>query len=161
MQLTMFENVPDNPAPSSSGKTCRESSRTTQTPSDVFLARLLGKAVHCSRQGANGRTLVVCMDPNAQSLGGFLMPNISEWPNDVAECSLSQALEKGSTPERYYLTSRTCAGILRRLQAKGQEPKFYSAVAAVLFRSALECSNVQNVDESSRSSAPRGGPVPA
>ena len=73
-----------------------------------------------SHQGANGRTLVVCLDPRGQSYGGSSMPNISEWPNAAAVCSLSQVLEKGSIPPRYFLSSTACAGILRRAEKRGK-----------------------------------------
>jgi hypothetical protein len=60
------------------------------------------------------------MDPRAQSRGGFLTPNISEWPNDAAVCSLSQVLEQGSIPKRYFLSETACAGILRRAEKRGK-----------------------------------------
>lgn len=141
MQLILFESEPESLPESSCGKTSPESSPTRRTPSDVYLRRLLGKAASCNLQGANGQTLVLCMDPREQSRGGFLMPNISEWPNGVAGCSLSQALEKDSTPERYFLTSEACAGILRRLSRKGVTPRFVSADAATRFQLALASCN--------------------
>jgi len=49
------------------------------------------------------------------------MPNISEWPNDAAVCSLSQVLEKDSIPQRYFLSSMACAGILRRAANRGKK----------------------------------------
>jgi hypothetical protein len=52
--------------------------------------------------------------PSAQSRGGCLMPNISEWPNDAAVCSFLQVLELGPIPRRYFLSAKACAGILRR-----------------------------------------------
>src|SRR5471032_2655886 len=87
---------------------------------DAFLARLLGKTASCSLQGSGGRTLVVCMDPKEQSHGGSWTPNISAWPNDGAVCSLSQVLETGSIPSRYFLSEKACAGILRRAGARGR-----------------------------------------
>ncbi len=42
------------------------------------------------------------------------MPNISEWPNDAVVCSLSQVLETGLIPQRYFLSKMACVGILRR-----------------------------------------------
>lgn len=61
------------------------------------------------------------------------MPNISEWPNDAAVCSLSQVLEKDSIPQRYFLSSMACAGILRRAdkRAKTLPPPLYEALMAV------------------------------
>lgn len=49
------------------------------------------------------------------------MPNISEWPNDAAVCSLSQVLEQGSIPSRFFLSSTACAGILRRAEKRGKD----------------------------------------
>lgn len=49
------------------------------------------------------------------------MPNISEWPNDAAVCLLSQVLETGSIPQRYYLSAKACAGILRRAEKRGKK----------------------------------------
>ena len=120
MQLTMFESAEAKSRPSSSGKTSPAYSATEATPSAAFLARLLGKTANCSLQGDNGRTLGVGMDPREQSRGGFLMPNISAWPNVGAVCSLSQVLETGSIPQRYFLSSKACDGILRRAEARGK-----------------------------------------
>jgi hypothetical protein len=61
------------------------------------------------------------MDPKEQSRGGPSTPNISEWPNDAAVCSLSQVLETGSIPQRYFLSSTACAGILRRAEKRGKK----------------------------------------
>jgi hypothetical protein len=49
------------------------------------------------------------------------MPNISAWPNDAAVCSLSQVLETGSIPQRFFLSAKACAGILRRAEKRGKE----------------------------------------
>ena len=54
-----------------------------------------------SRQGKMDERWV-CMDPAEQPHGGCWMPNISDWPNDAAVCSLSQVLEEGSIPQRYF-----------------------------------------------------------
>jgi hypothetical protein len=48
------------------------------------------------------------------------MPNISEWPNDADVCSLSQVLETGLIPPRFFLSERACAGILRRAEKRGK-----------------------------------------
>ncbi len=120
MQLTMFEQSAASPRPPVSGKTSPASYPIRATPSDAFLVRLLGKTANCSLQGKDGRTLVVCMDPSEQSLGGSWTPNISAWPNDAAVCSLSQVLEQGSIPSKYFLSAKACAGILRRAEARGK-----------------------------------------
>jgi hypothetical protein len=49
------------------------------------------------------------------------MPNISEWPNGADVCLLSQVLERGSIPRRYFLSAKACAGILRRAEKRGKK----------------------------------------
>ena len=44
----------------------------------------------------------------------FLTLSISEWPSDAAVCSLSDVLETGAVPQRYFLSATACKGILRR-----------------------------------------------
>ena len=46
--------------------------------------------------------------------------NISEWPNDAAVCSLSDILEAGEVPRRFFLSARACKGILRRAAKRGK-----------------------------------------
>lgn len=85
-----------------------------------FLAALVGESEALEPSGPDGRTLVVCMDPAEQPHGGFWMPNISDWPNDASVCSLSQVLEQTSIPQRYFLSAKACAGIIRRAEARGK-----------------------------------------
>lgn len=42
-------------------------------------------------------------------------------PNADAVCSLSDVLETGDVPQRYYLSGRACAGILRRAEKRERE----------------------------------------
>ena len=51
----------------------------------------------------------------------FLTLNSSEWPSDAAVCSLSDILETGDVPRRFFLSARACAGILRRAVKRGKE----------------------------------------
>lgn len=53
--------------------------------------------------------------------GECLMLNTSEFPSDVVESSLSDILETGDVPRRFYLTPRACAGILRRAEKRGKK----------------------------------------
>jgi len=99
-----------------------------------FLGELAGE--DCALQppgGGNGRTLVLCMAPKEQSRGGFLTPNTSEWPNAAAVCSLSQVLEQTLIPQRFFLSSTACAGILRRAEKRGKKlpPQLEQALSAV------------------------------
>lgn len=53
------------------------------------------------------------------SLGACTTPNISEQHSGAGECFLSQILEENA-PERYSLSPRACAGILRRAERRGR-----------------------------------------
>lgn len=69
------------------------------------------------QSSVQGETLVICLDPGLQSqVRGA--PNISAWPNDANVCSLSEVIEKGPVAERFYLSPRACAGILRRAEKR-------------------------------------------
>ena len=62
---------------------------------------------------------------NAQSVklhGEHLTLNIGEYPNEERESSLSQILQQPTdVPEKYYLSSRACQGILNRAEKRGKE----------------------------------------
>src|SRR5690554_7555143 len=56
---------------------------------------------------------------------GFLTLNTSEWTatlvpshSDGAVCSLSDILETGAVPQRFYLSGKACRGILRRAEKR-------------------------------------------
>ena len=51
----------------------------------------------------------------------FWTLNILEYPSDAVASSLSDVLEAGEVPQRYYLTSTACRGILRRAEKRGKE----------------------------------------
>jgi hypothetical protein len=73
------------------------------------------------------------MAPKEQSRGESSTPNISEWPNDADVCSLSQVLETTLIPQRFFLSSRACAGILRRAEKRGKDlpPALKTALESV------------------------------
>ena len=48
------------------------------------------------------------------------MLNISESRSDAVASTLSQVLEVGSIPQRFFLSAKACAGILRRAAARGK-----------------------------------------
>jgi hypothetical protein len=54
-------------------------------------------------------------------------------PKDGGVCSLSDILETGDVPRRFFLTARACAGILRRAEKRNKElpPALKSALTAV------------------------------
>jgi hypothetical protein len=41
--------------------------------------------------------------------------------NDAGVCSLSDILETGDVPQRFYLSAKACQGILRRAEKRGKE----------------------------------------
>ena len=45
----------------------------------------------------------------------------SEWPSDAVVCSLSDILETGNVPQRFFLSATACQGILRRADKRGKE----------------------------------------
>jgi hypothetical protein len=47
--------------------------------------------------------------------------NGSESPNDAAVSSLSDILETGELPQRFFLSEKACAGILRRAERNGRK----------------------------------------
>ena len=57
----------------------------------------------------------------------------SEWPSDAVVCSLSDTLETGVVPQRFYLSAKACAGILRRAEKRGKKlPKALEAALAAV-----------------------------
>jgi Site-specific DNA methylase len=50
----------------------------------------------------------------------FLTLSTSEWPSDAAVCSLSDTLETGDVPQRFFLSATACRGILRRAAKRGK-----------------------------------------
>ena len=119
--LMQFDLFTESPPSSCFTRTSPDFSPTKREPTDVFLRRLPAKLSRWNHQGADGQTLVVCLVPKEQSRGASSMPNISPWHNDAAVCSLSQVLETGSIPPRYFLSGTACAGILRRAEKRGKD----------------------------------------
>jgi len=65
--------------------------------------------------------------------GEALTLNTSEWPSDAAVCSLSDTLEAGSVPQRFFLSAKACQGILRRAEKRGKKlpPQLHKALLLV------------------------------
>lgn len=51
----------------------------------------------------------------------FLTLSGSECHKDAGVCSLSDVLETGDVPRKYYLSPKACRGILRRADKRGRE----------------------------------------
>jgi len=84
-----------------SGKTCPVSCHRTE---DGILAPSSGR---WQKSGMGSHT-------------EFLTLNSGEWPSDAAVCSLSDTLEAGAVPQRFFLSARACEGILRRAEKRGK-----------------------------------------
>jgi len=69
---------------------------------------------------ANGQAQVMLPARKGASHGVSSTLNFSESPSVVKESSLSQVLIKGSIPQKYYLSAKACAGILRRAKMRGK-----------------------------------------
>ena len=52
---------------------------------------------------------------------GCLMLNTSEYPSEGVECLLSDILEVGNIPPKFYLSERACQGILNRAERRGKK----------------------------------------
>jgi hypothetical protein len=63
----------------------------------------------------------------------FLTLNTSEWHSAAAVCSLSDTLETGELPQRFFLSATACKGILRRAEKRGKvlPPALEQALKAV------------------------------
>jgi len=118
MQSSMLNLLENSP---SCGKTSPAYSVTKETPLDVSWQDLSEQTMPYQRQMAEaGPVSVWCPGQGHGRHGGFSMLNTSEWPNDAAVCSLSSILEGQSIPQRYYLSAKACAGILRRAEKRGK-----------------------------------------
>ena len=49
------------------------------------------------------------------------MDTLTQYPKDGGVCSLSDILETTDVPQRYFLTQKACAGILRRAEKRGKQ----------------------------------------
>ena len=98
--------------------------------------------------GAYGKT---CRVFSVATVGGTLVPSsgrwqnsgmgshtecltlsTSEWPSAAVVCSLSDTLEIGDLPPRFFLSQKACAGILRRAEKRGKklpEPLRHALIA--------------------------------
>jgi len=64
---------------------------------------------------------------------GCLTLSTSEWSSAAVVCSLSDVLETGAVPHRYFLSATACKGILRRAEKRGKElpAKLFQALTLV------------------------------
>jgi len=70
----------------------------------------------------------------------FLTLSGSESPSAASVCSLSDVLETGDVPPKYFLSAKACRGILRRAEKRGRElpPALHAALQMVAESTNLE-----------------------
>ena len=145
MQLSMF-SAEEHPASRSAlqdyARDWMTRAGTSPSPSlqsltDTVLAGSFGRTCPASCQVTEDEILVPSSGAWGNSgmggLTGFSMPNTSEFPSDAAVCSLSDVLEAGPVPQRFFLSPKACAGILRRAEKRGKSlpPFLAEALRAV------------------------------
>jgi hypothetical protein len=91
--------------------------------------------------------------------GGFSTLNTQAWRNDASVCSLSQILERGPIPLRYYLSAEACTGILRRAGKRGKELPALLARALKAVAGLGQTSNAREVRNLSDSGGNTSGPI--
>lgn len=151
MQLTFL--LPELPVNPSVSQAFAKAFLTLEETSCLPLAQLLKDT---NRGGSSGKTSPeFCrptedgiLEPSSGCWGNsgmglptaFLTLSTSEWtaipeqfPSDEGVCSLSDILETGGVPQRFYLSPKACAGILRRAEKRGKTlpPQLQRALEAV------------------------------
>lgn len=91
-------------------ESCSKSSAKSKTPTPIFL----------DLRGASGILAEPSWVTGIPSHGEFSMRAFGECPNVVEESGLWQILE-ANVPQKYFLSARACAGVLRRAERRGKE----------------------------------------
>ena len=75
----------------------------------------------------SGHALVECWEEDGEWRGASSTHSFSASPSVAAACgslpclvNLSEVLETGQIPQRFFLSARACAGILRRAERRGK-----------------------------------------
>ena len=102
------------------GKTSPACLTQKTTLSDASWLECVERTFPLKYRTAGGQAQVSLPVQKGVSHGAHSMLNFSESPSVVKESSLSQVLITGSIPQKYYLSAKACAGILRRAKARGK-----------------------------------------
>lgn len=111
-RFLVWENVPE-PSPATAERTsgrCLKPSAASPKTAYQFL----------DLRRASGNTPAVWSVMDGASHGGYMMLNTGECPSVARESTLSQILQ-ANVPEKYFLSAKACAGILRRAEKRGKE----------------------------------------
>ena len=109
----------------SSSKTCQErfqaiKARTSEQSLESLLESSSRTPLCLRFQRLDGPTQTVIVETDGALRTGFLTLNTGECPCVAVESTLSSILEENA-PEKYYLSAKACAGILRRAERRGKE----------------------------------------
>ena len=107
------------------GKMSSERSAATEerifASSSKSLQKSSSRQPRCLRlKKEDGPTPTVMWETDGALLTELSTRNIGECPSVDAESTLSQILE-ADVPQKYYLSAKACAGILRRAERRGKE----------------------------------------
>ena len=133
MQTSMF-SLEEHPASRSASQ---DSGKEWPIPVETWPSRILQSLIAIGPPGWSGRTSPAScrqmedgtLVPSAGAWGHSRMGSptecltlsSSDWPSAAAVCSLSAILETGDVPQRYFLSPKACAGILRRAEKRGKD----------------------------------------
>ena len=106
------------------GKTFLEPSvQTKEQTSRLYFKRYAGSAnqpcLYLWLRKADGSIQEPLWETIGALPGASMMPNFGESPSEERESTLSQILDLNA-PEKYCLSPRACAGILRRAEKRGK-----------------------------------------
>ena len=133
MQLPMFslEELPVSPSPSPDSaldwmtRVVRSCSSILQLLADFGPDGWSGRTSPVSCPPTTDGRLAPCSEGWQNSGMGsptaFLTLSTSDWPSDGSACSLSDILETGDVPQRFFLSAKACLGILRRASKRDKE----------------------------------------
>jgi len=113
-----------------------DSEKDSKTQEETLPLPMLEFLTSLDPSGSYGKT---CRVSSVQAVEGILVPFSERWPNagmgshigcltlntleyhkDVEESLLSDILETGDLPQKYYLSPRACQGILNRAERRGK-----------------------------------------
>jgi len=109
------------------GKTSQEFSQQRTMPLDVSSPESWGSMKPLKLKAASGIRQAFSVEKPSEWVIESSMPSISAWPNEGGESfslpclvNLSQVLESGPVPQKYFLSEKACSGILRRAERRGK-----------------------------------------
>ena len=117
-QISFLDSLCGKMSPAPSVPTAEK----TSAPSSKRSVPSAKKTLMCLdlRPGMGGNLLGAYWEMDTVLPGGSMTLNTGECPNAVRESTLSQILDLNA-PEKYSLSPRACAGIIRRAEKRGKE----------------------------------------